>query len=96
MNKRHLPGFIFREESFHIGDRHKSRKQLLLFSKACDESGLMHKSKMNARVVADDSSVECRVTVEKVDHKPELIAIKLGRSCKGQAARSIGDGAHHR
>jgi hypothetical protein len=32
MNKGHIPGFIFREEPFHIGDRHKTRKQLLLFS----------------------------------------------------------------
>ena len=32
MNKGHVPGFIFREEPFHIGDRHKTRKQLLLFS----------------------------------------------------------------
>src|SRR5215510_13742682 len=45
MNKGHVPGFIFGEESFHIGDRHKSRKQLLLFSKASNEHWLMHKSK---------------------------------------------------
>lgn len=43
-----------------------------------DEHGLMHKSKMNARFVAADRTVECRVTMEEVDRKPELIAIELG------------------
>ena len=79
MNKGYVPGFIFGEEAFHIGDRHKSRKQLLLFSKARNEHWLMHKSKMNARFVATYRSVECRVTMEEVDRKPELIAIELGR-----------------
>ena len=66
MYKGNAPGLIFREESFHIGDRHKSRKQLLLLAKARNEHWLMHKSKMNARFVAADRTVECRVTMEEV------------------------------
>src|ERR1700761_710399 len=80
MNKGHLPGLIFREESFHIGDRHKRRKQLLLFSKACNECWLMHKSKMNARFVAADRRVKWRGTMEEDNRKTEPFRTKLTRS----------------